>query len=495
MRPNRWLSVALLGGCVYFNAMYDANREYDAALASLREQSEVTARVQFDSVIAKAGRIVEGHPGSKYADDAAILKTRAELHTRLWESAIETSIRAEELAGSSKTRTVALGLRGIAWRELGYWDTADSLLTLGLSEDVGADDEVLFLFQRGLARQALGLPDEATRDLEQAAGSAALSPEGSLSLSIALRDIGEYIRSAEVAARLLATATPSPQSPLYLHVDSLGVLAPSVVDSMAADLLSMPAVPATRRAAYHLVSGRARLSQGLDQQALAAFDAAVEEASTSQVAGYAAYYAIEMRLRAASRPEHISELLSSYPVARRVGNREVRERVLRWERATDEFEGLMAAYESRGASAAEAVLRAAEVAQIDLEAPAVARGCYLLYLDLVPDSRWAAKAVYGALAVSGRPPDPTWVEDRGVDTDDEIRGLLRALSPDDPYLLAFAEAEDRPLLADSMYVLAEADLRRRLIEIRMLFDPTAGDTVPEPEAVPPDPDNEEVRKQ
>ena len=29
-----------------------------------------------------------------------------------------------------------------------------------------------------------------------------------------------------------------------------------------------------------------------------------------------------------------------------------------------------------------------------------------------------------------------------------------------------------------MYVLAEADLRRRLIEIQMLYDPTAGDTVP-----------------
>ena len=84
--------------------------------------------------------------------------------------------------------------------------------------------------------------------------------------------------------------------------------------------------------------------------------------------------------------------------------------------------------------------------------------------------------------MSGNRPDPAWVEDRGPDTDDELRSLLGALPPDDPYRLAFADEEDRPILADSMYVLAEADLRRRLTEIRMLFDPTAGDTVPDAEA-------------
>ncbi|MCK5482531.1 MAG: hypothetical protein KAJ13_02470, partial [Gemmatimonadetes bacterium] len=81
MRSARLLALTLFGGCVYFNAMYDANREFDAALASLQEQSEVTARIQFDSVIAKTARVIEDHPGSKYADDAALLKTRAELHT------------------------------------------------------------------------------------------------------------------------------------------------------------------------------------------------------------------------------------------------------------------------------------------------------------------------------------------------------------------------------------------------------------------------------
>lgn len=491
MRSSRLLPIALLAGCVYFNAMYDANREYAAGLGSLQDQAEFAARIQFDSVIAKTARIVEGHPDSKYADDAAILKTRAELHNGMWESAIETSIRAEELAGSAESRAVALGLRGVATREIGADREADSLLSLGLAEDVRAEDEALFLFQRGLARQRLGLADQAAADLEAAATSVELSPEGTLTLSIALRDIGEYGRSADLAARLLDTANPNPHSPLYLHVDSLGVLAPAVVESTVAILMEAPAVQSTRMAAFHYVVGRARIRQGREADALASFDAAIAASASSQAGAAAAYYAIELRLRDATRPGDVTALLGLFASARRVGESGMRDRVTRREAASREFEGLISAFESRGASAAEAILRAAEIARIDLGSFALARGSYLLYLELVPDSRWAAKAVFGALSVSGYPPDPAWVEDRGSATDDELRQLLNDLPQDDPYRLALAGADGRGSLADSMYVLAEADLRRRLVEIRMLFDPTAADTVPAADEVV-EPDEDEV---
>ena len=283
MRGLRLLVISLLGGCVYFNAMYDATREYDAAMRSLQEQSSVTARVRFDSVIAKTGRIVEDHPGSKYAATAAILKTRSELHNQMWESAAVTSVRAEELAGDSKTRAVALGLRGVARRELGSYGEADSLLSLGLSEEVDADDRALFLFQRGLARQGLGRSDEAALDLGAAASAVELSPEGRLILSIALRDIGEYGRSADLAGQLLVTSAANPRSPLYLHVDSLSVLAPDVVDSTAARLSDLSTLRATRRAALQYVRGRAHLNAGREDEALEHFDAAMEEAPASQV--------------------------------------------------------------------------------------------------------------------------------------------------------------------------------------------------------------------
>lgn len=491
MRTHRLLPIALAAGCVYFNAMYDANREYDAALKSLREQSDVQARVQFDSVIAKTGRIVEDHPGSKYADDAAILKARAELHTRVWESAVETSTRAEQLAGSPKSRAVAMGLRGVALQELGDYGAADSLLSLALAADLNADDEALFLFQRGLAGQGLGRSDEAAADLEAAASSVELSPEGSLTLAVALRDIGQYERSAGLTGRILRSANPNPQSPEYLHADSLATLAPTIVDSLTTALLAEPAAPATRRAGYHYLRGRALLAQGRIPDALLSFDEAVAAAASSQAAGQAAYCAIELRLRAAARPSDITDQLDRFPIARRSATAESRKQAGRWERAAGDFEGLMEAYASRGASAAEAMLRAAEIARVELGSLAVARGGYLLYLDLVPGSRWAAKAIYGALSVSGHPPDPSWVTDRGASTDEELRRRWASLPPDDPYALALGGAPT-DLRADSMYVLAEADLRRRLVEIQMLFDPTATDTVPEEDEVPLEGDGEEV---
>ncbi len=484
MRGSRLLVVALLGGCVYFNAMYDANREYDAGMRSLREQSDVTARVRFDSVIAKTGRLIESHPGSKYADDAALLKTRSELYNQMWESAVETSVRAEELTGDSKNRAVAVGLRGIALGELGAFAEADSLLSVGLSSGVDADDEALFLFHRGLARQGLGQSDEAAMDLEAAASSVQLSLEGRLTLSIALRDIGEYDRSADLAGQMLATSSADPRSPLYVHVDSLAVLAPEVVDSTVAQLFDLPTLPATRRAAFHYVRGRAYLSAGREEEALGQFDAAIEEAATSQVAAEAAYFAIEVRLRRVTAPDDVTALLGSYAVARRSGAAEIRARTERWERASHTFEGLIEAFESRGTSAAEAMLRAAELAQMDLESPALARGCYLLYVEVAPDARWTAKAIYGALSVSGHEPDPSWVTDRGMATDDELRDRLKTLPTDDPYRLALADPAERGPMADSMYVLAEADLQRRLLEIRMLFDPTAEDIVAAEDSIP-----------
>jgi len=476
LRSTPLLSLVLLGGCVYFNAMYDANREFDAGVRSLQDQSTATARVQFDSVIAKTGRIVEDHPDSKYADDAAVLKIRAELYNQMWESAIATSVRAEELAGRPADRALVVGLRGVATRELGSYREADSLLTIGLAGDTDADDRALFLFQRGLARQGIGRSDLAAQDLEAAASSVELSPEGRLTLSVALRDIGEYDQSADLAARLLADAGPDPRSALYLHVDSLTALAPAVVDSMVAGLLDLADMPDTRRAGFYYIGGRARLEDGSEAEALTMFDAAVRQAASSQAAADAAFYAIELRLRSATAPDDITALLGSYAVARRSGSVEIREHSGRWERESRDFDRLIAAYESRGASAAEAVLRAAEVAQIGLGSPALARGSYLLYLDLVPESRWAAKAIYGALSVSGHPPDPAWVPDRGVATDDELRSRLEQLPLDDPYRLALEVTSDRGTMADSMYVLAEADLRRRLDEIRMLFQPAAGDT-------------------
>lgn len=492
MRLLPVVGIAVVAGCVYFNAMYDADQAYDEGVRSVQEQSPVLARVHFDSVIAKTGRIVEDHPDSKYADDAAILKIRAELYNELWDSAVESSRLAERLADDPTHRALAIGLRGVALGHLGADAEADSLLTEALAVDVGPEDRAQFLFARGLARQRMNDPALAAGDLEAAAASAALSPEGSLTLAVALRDMGDFDRSADVTARLLATASASPQSPLYLHVDSLAQLAPFVVDSMIARLLQDPRTSATRQAGYHLIAGRAEAREGRDSAALASFDAAMEAAPTSQSAADAAWYASELRLAAADRPQAIDALLRTLQNARRVSRPALQRKAAGWNTAAREFQSLEATYESRGTSVAEALLRAAEVADLELGAPALARGNYLLYLQVDPGSRWAAKAIYGALSVSGYTPDSSWVVDRGPETDAELRRRLTSLPADDPYRLALTR-DSIGTMADSMYVLAEADLERRIMEIQVLYDPTAADTAAAEEDEVADPEDEEIQ--
>jgi len=102
-------------------------------------------------------------------------------------------------------------------------------------------------------------------------------------------------------------------------------------------------------------------------------------------------------------------------------------------------------------------------------------------MELAPDSPWALKGIYGALAFSGYQPGD-WVRDDGAATDRELLARLEAIPADNPYRLALATGV-RDMWADSSYVLAEVDLERRITEIQMLFDTTVvrvrRDTLPD----------------
>ena len=100
----------------------------------------------------------------------------------------------------------------------------------------------------------------------------------------------------------------------------------------------------------------------------------------------------------------------------------------------------------------------------------MARGLYLKYLELAPESPWTVKAIYGALAFSGYQPGD-WVRDDGAATDRELILRIDAIPVDNPYRLALT-GDVRDVWSDSAYVLSEVDLERRIYEIQMLFDTT-----------------------
>ncbi len=471
-RPAAALGVALLiPACVYFNAMYDAGKAYDAGIEAQREGRASEARLQFDSVIAKTGRIVSRHADSKYADDAALLKARSEIHNQLWESALTSTDAALRLASRPADSAVALGLKGIAELALGRSRDADTLLSRALASEIGPDDRATFLFQRGLARLQDGRPAEAATDLETASRQIDLSDAARLQLARALFQIQDYPRSSDMTAELLRLSPYGNLSAgVRAHLDTMIAVAAVDLEPRMADLLADPELAGPQRTLFQLVRGKALERTGDIEGALAMFDSAAAAGAMSRWAPEAALDAALLRCRTADAPEDLQRALPDFQRAVGSSDVPVRERAQPLAEQARRFDALTQAWQSRGASAAEAALRAAELAGTDLESPAVARGLYLKYLELAPDSRWRAKALYGALTWSGHRPGP-WVRDEGEATDRRLTEELEALPADDPYRRALSNAPSERW-ADSAFVLAEAGLRERIVEIQMLYDTT-----------------------
>jgi tetratricopeptide (TPR) repeat protein len=486
-----WLTTALItatAGCVYFNAMYDAGQAYDAGMEALQDENEQQARQQFDSVIAKAGRIVSNHPNSKYADDAAFLKTRAELHNKLWESAFESADYARQLSKRSRDSALASGFKGIAAVQLDRPAEADSLMTSALDAELTADDRANILFHRGLARLQLDRPVEAADDLEEAAQQIDLTREARLDLARALLLIGEYGRSADVTADLLRMDEFGQLSEAGLaHVDTLGSLAPDELDARLEQLLQEEGMRPARRSLLQFLRGRALEDLGNYESALAALDSSSAGGVTNRWAPQASLLSAQIRLRTAVDPDQIAEVVPDLERAARASDLLTRETAVPLAAAASQFRSFTQAWRDRGASAAEAALRGAELAGTELESPAVARGLYLKYLELAPNSPWTAKAIYGALAYAGFRPG-SWVRDEGEFTDVQLLERLESLPAGDPYRQAIT-GTGRDSWADSAFVLAEVDLEQRIMEIRMLFDTTVvrvrRDTLPEDLPSPP----------
>jgi tetratricopeptide (TPR) repeat protein len=68
------LSSILLGGCVYYNGMYNANRLAKSARKAERDGRTFEANNLWGQVATKAESVVVRHPTSKYAEEASVLR-------------------------------------------------------------------------------------------------------------------------------------------------------------------------------------------------------------------------------------------------------------------------------------------------------------------------------------------------------------------------------------------------------------------------------------
>ncbi|HSM07789.1 MAG TPA: hypothetical protein VLA33_02095 [Gemmatimonadota bacterium] len=453
--------------------MYDAEQAYDRAVEGARAGDRVQANTQYDSVIARTDRVITRHPDSKHAVHAALMKARAEIAREHPEDAAATAAGVAALTDDPRLLGIAAGLEGIARSNLDEFAEAERLLSRGLASEPSDEDRALFHFHRGVTRLNLGDAELAAEDLAAASEQDRLAPEVRLDLARGLSDAGRHEEAIAVTAGVVGddrlASFGSFATAMDAQLDTLARRAPEGLASTLEEQLSRPALTGTKEALLHYYHGLSLELSGDREGALASYDNA--RTREGRYAAEAEYRAARLRIETAGRPADIVATRQGLARARSIPERDVATDVARLSRQVEEFASLVEAYETRGAAAAEAALRAAEVAGGQLGARRVARGLYLRYLDLAPDSRWQAKAIAGAM-VHADWPAGEWAGDRGAETDERLRTHLAALPASDPYRVSL---QDLPgsIDADSAYVEAERDLRRRLVEIRMLYDTTA----------------------
>jgi len=489
--PGRLLLAALLlpVSCIYYNSMYDAEQAYERAEDRRRAGARGEANVWYDSVISKTERVVAKHADSKYAAPAAVLKARAEIaRGSRWEPAAATAASVAGLTDDPRLLGIAAGLEGIARRNLGEFAEAERLLTRGLESEPSDEDRALFLFDRGLAHLELGRSDLAAADLEAAGRQERLTREVRIDLARGLSEAGRHEDAVRITGGVIREDRfASFEIGMDEHLDSLAHRAPEALEATLTEQLSESELTATKRALLDYYRGLSREVVGDRDGALAAYDGA--RAAEGRYAVEADYRAARLRIATAARPADVVETRQGLGRARSIPKPGVSADAARLEALVVEFANLIEALETRGASAAEAALRAAEIAGGQLGARRVARGLYLRYVELAPDSPWRAKAIAGAMLHSEWPAGE-WAEDRGAETDARLRTYMAALPATDPYRASVMELP-RSVNLDSAYVEAERELRRRLIEIRMLYDTTAVLVAPSDTADDAEPDEDD----
>jgi hypothetical protein len=88
-RSLRLATLVLLGGCVYYNGMYNTNRLAKSARKAEREGRPFEAQGFWGQVVTRADSLVLRHPRSKYADQASVLRGLALARLNQCQDAVE----------------------------------------------------------------------------------------------------------------------------------------------------------------------------------------------------------------------------------------------------------------------------------------------------------------------------------------------------------------------------------------------------------------------
>jgi tetratricopeptide (TPR) repeat protein len=159
------IAVVLCGppGCVYYNGMYNANREAREAERLERQGRSAEARDRWRRAVIYAESVATRHPRSRWADDAMVLRGRGLVLLESYSEASTVLEQAVRLAGSPALRAEALTLLGHANLALRRFDMARAELDSALASAQPRVESEARLF-RGRALLALGMTEAALAD-------------------------------------------------------------------------------------------------------------------------------------------------------------------------------------------------------------------------------------------------------------------------------------------------------------------------------------------
>lgn len=399
--------------CVYYNALYNAERLFEEGERYRRQGLDSLAAQRYAGVVEKAAKGYRRDPEGEWADDALLLVGRAYLRLgRLREARAALEEAALRAGGGSAAGTAVLSL-GIAAVLAGDAEGGGALLNRALRDLPPGPAAAEGHLWRGRVLLEAGQEDVGWWDLDRAAEHSGTRVDAALTRVLWGIRTDNRARAREGMVVLLSTGEAGSRvdTVAALAGAAAGAWGPGVAAGLLAAADSARWEPTPR--------GKIRLARAVLLRE--AGDTAGAEAEVRRVAGGIGPAAAEARLElsgwilgpARDLVEARSALAVLLPG---IADPRVAGRV-------EEIQTLTA-LEEMGFDDPLAWFAAGELARDGLGAPALARGLFLAYADAAPAEPWVAKALLAALAVSPDEGDRAWLRSR-------LEGRA-----DNPYVLA-----------------------------------------------------------
>jgi tetratricopeptide (TPR) repeat protein len=414
------LLAAQLGGCVYYNGMYNANRLARSARKAEREGRTFEANNLWGQVATKAESVLVRHPTSKYAHQAGVLRGVALARLGQCEQAMSSLAQISMAATPSELSEDALLSAGRCQLALGNPEAAGAAFGQLLdSKNSDRRREARFQYARLLREQ--GRYQEALRSLDDQR-----DPRASTERVLAL------VGANRLPEALALTDSLITRHDTTIAWDSLvGVLsnqnsraASSLVDRVGPVLKHSP--PAYARV---LLEDGIRLSPFDSARAARRFQQAVAIGGPSDAAGRASMALVKMKLSRLSGPEQLP------PV-----QEELKRLAVKYPLVAQELTGLGvtigSVHQAASPTAPDSLhgdmrlFLAAEVSRDSLNAPLLAERLFRRIIEQWPTSSYAPKAVLAVQQLN-----PGWLDSAWV--------LLEERYYDSPYL-ALIRGEESP---------------------------------------------------